>query len=160
MPQPALAAWLGPVANLVTRHPRKVLVCWAILIGLLGLQGVGLEGQLSTRPSYIDGTPTARAHAIVANQFGGEDSIVVMLHGPPAAVERQGNALSHRLDALPTASVVSPWTAGGAIDGLQPRPGVGGMLVTVENPNGRLPTIAPIVQRQVNRVVSAPVNAS
>jgi len=160
MPQPALAAWLGPVANLVTRHPRKVLVCWAVAIGLLALQGMGLESQLSTRPAYIGGTPTARAHTIVANQFGGEDSIIVMLHGPPAAVERQGDILSHRLDALPSALVVSPWTARGTIDGLQPRPGVGGMLVSVENPNGRRPTITPIVQRQVKRVVSAPVHAS
>ncbi|MGN6202239.1 MAG: MMPL family transporter [Solirubrobacterales bacterium] len=159
-PQSGFAGRLDAVARLASRHPRKVLLCWALVIGLLALRGIGLEDDLSTHPAYIEGTEAARAHAIVAGQFGGEDSIIVMLHGPAAAVERQGDALAHRLDSLPSTAVVSPWTAGGSIDGLQPRPGVAGMLISVDNPSGREPTITPIVRREVGRFVSAPVHAS
>ncbi|HET9593300.1 MAG TPA: MMPL family transporter [Solirubrobacterales bacterium] len=159
-PRPGLETRLDSIAKLATRHPRKVLLVWALAIGLLALRGVGLEDDLSTHPAYIEGTAAARAHAIVAGQFGGEDSVIVMLHGPAGAVDRQGDALAHRLDALPSTLVVSPWTAGGSIDGLQPRPGVAGMLVSAEHPGRRQGTIAPIVRREASRFVSAPVHAS
>lgn len=155
-----LEAVLGPIAGLVTRRPRLVLVGWVVVIGLLALKGVGLEDRLSTRPVYIDGTATQRAHTIVANQFGSEDTLVVMLRGPRAAVSRQGRELTRRIDALPNTLVVSPWRSDGAIDGLRPSPEVAALLVNVDAAGRASADIAARVRSEVDEVVAEPVRPS
>lgn len=156
-----LALLLGPVARLVTRAPRLVLVAWVVAMGLLAFKGAGLEDELSTHPVYIDGSETARTHEIVDSRFGSEDTMVVMLQGPRAALERQGAELSRRLDAMPQTLVVSPWSAAGAIDGLRPEPGVAALLVTVEHPPGKpLQNAGEAIGREVDAVVAAPVRAN
>lgn len=151
---------LEPVAKLVTRHPRKVLVAWLLVMGLLSLQGIGLQNKLSTQPVYIDGTASQRAHSIIANQFGGEDTLVVMLRGPLRPLERQGANLAHRLDTLPNTLVISPWSGGGAIKGLRPRPGVAALLISVDHRTGEASTAVPDLKRAVRETIAGPVQTS
>jgi len=149
---------LEPIAALVTRHPRWVLGIWVVVMGLLAARGVGLEKELASRPIYLNGTEAARAHEIAVNQFGGEDTQVVMLRGPRAAVRRQGTALAHRLEAMPRTLVISPWGANGTIDGLAPRPGVAALLVNTERPPGA--NGAPDLREPVQESIRPPVAAN
>lgn len=152
---------LSRIAGLATRHPRLVLAVWVAVVGLLAMQGRGLEDDLATKPIYIEGTATERAQEIVAREFGSEDAMIVMLRGPGAAVERQGPRLARRLGAMPHTLVVSPWDSRGAIDGLRPQPGVAALLVNTQSPGAddHSETV-PAVRRVIAETVSGPVEVS
>lgn len=149
------------LSGVVTRHPRVVLGVWAVLVVSLAFVGRNLERELSLTPLYISGTQSARAHEIGLREFGNDSSMVVMLRGPKAAVERQGKNLAERLDAMPRVLVVSPWARGAKIEGLEPRPGVSTLVVRVagRQSDGVQGQLAP-VQAAVDRLIRAPVQAN
>jgi RND superfamily putative drug exporter len=152
---------LGRIGWFLTRRARLVVVIWAVLTAVLALQGLGLDKKLSVAPIYIEGTTTKQEHEISLREFGSEDALVVMLRGPRGAVDRQGQVLAGRLEALPRALVVSPWTPGAAIRDLRPSPGVAALLVTLPHRTGESSAdVADSVRRQVDRTVVAPVRAS
>ena len=94
-------------------------------------------------------------------QFGSDESMVVALQGPPSAVTSQGKELVARIDALPRTVVVSPWSAGTAIGGLRPRPGVAGIVVRVGHRSDEaLTEMLELVEGQVEKTVTEPVQAS
>src|ERR1700709_1656342 len=128
---------LSGFSGALTRHPRLALASWVILVVILAVAGRNLAGQLEAHPLYIDGTEANQAHEITLRQFGSDESMVVALHGPPAAVVRQGRELATRIESLPRTIVVSPWSAGTAIGGLRPKPGVAGIVVRVGHRDGQ-----------------------
>jgi RND superfamily putative drug exporter len=132
-----------------------VLIGWALVMGLLAWHGFGLEKELSTHVLYMEGTETARAHEIAVKEFGGEDTQVAMLHGPPRAVDRQGAALARRIGAIPGTLVISPWSANGTIAGLRPRPGVAAILVTTQDGDA-----APELEAELRAGVREPVEVN
>jgi RND superfamily putative drug exporter len=137
-----------------------VIVVWLLTVAILAILGIGLEGKLSTRAIYVDGTQTQREHQIVSNEFGGENAVVVMLRGPRAQLEAQGRRLARRFEAIPDAMVLSPWSPGGSIAGLRPRPGVATFIVNVHTrPGEGLLDILPVVRRGIHAVIGGPVHA-
>lgn len=159
-PRPTVAT---RIARFATRRARLVVGIWVLAVALLAMQGNGLEGRLEIHPYFVNGTETKRAHEIALREFGSDYTMVVLLRGPQAAVERQGRELAARLDAAPRTLVVSPWSGGAdaAVDGLSPKPGVAALLVRAAASGGdTVSGLLPPVQRQVDRSVSAPVHVS
>jgi RND superfamily putative drug exporter len=152
---------LKRVADLTTRRPLWVLLVWMTLMGPLALIGNGLDDKVSTRPIYVEGSDAERAHQIAVREFGGEDTMVLMLRGPRAAVDRQGRALVGHLEGIPQTLAISPWSSSGSINGLRPSPRVAAILVTIgEVSDGSTSDAVPEVERQVERTVRGPVRVS
>ncbi|HSS04544.1 MAG TPA: MMPL family transporter [Solirubrobacterales bacterium] len=127
----------------------------------LAFQGLGLDQKASIHPIYVGGTEATRAHEITLREFGVEDTVIVMLRGPRAAVEGQGRELTRRLEAMPRSQVTSPWTPGAAIAGLRPSPRIAGLAVSTERPKGEDSSdIEALVQRRVDETVREPVQSS
>ncbi|HEV7400425.1 MAG TPA: MMPL family transporter [Solirubrobacterales bacterium] len=154
---------LDKIADLATRRARLVVVVWALLVVALAGLGSNIERKVFIHPAYIDGTPSKRAHEIAVQEFGGGDTMIVMLRGPRADVEQQGQQLARRLGTVPRMRVVSPWARGAEIEGLRPAPGVAALLVHVAAAPGGgedAVDVLPPVQRQVDENVTSPVHAS
>ncbi|HSS03786.1 MAG TPA: MMPL family transporter [Solirubrobacterales bacterium] len=149
------------MARFLTRRARLVVGIWVVLLVLLGLEGKNLDHEVSSRPVAIAGTATKRASELAAREFGNDSAMIVVLQGPPSAVEQQGRLLERHLDALPRSLVVSPWVSGAALEGLRPSPNVAALIVRLERPADELPAdlLRPI-QQQVDRTVKAPVRVS
>jgi putative drug exporter of the RND superfamily len=147
--------------HLLTRRPRLVVGIWIALTVALAVYGQDISQRLNSQIPYIDGTAAKRAHDIAVQEFGGEDTLIVMLRGPRAALERQGQALAGRFDAMPRTQVVSPWTPGLKIDDLRPTPRVGAFVMRFERREGEeLSDLLPPVQTRIDETVRAPVRAS
>lgn len=149
------------VAGVATRRSRLVVGIWIVLVGMLAFVGRNLDHELGVHLLFIDGTPTKRAHEISLNEFGSDYAMVVMLRGPHAQIERQGRQLASHLEAMPRMLVVTPWSGGGAIDGLSPSPNVATLIVRVEASEAEgVSVVLPPVRRAVDAQVRDPVRAS
>jgi RND superfamily putative drug exporter len=154
-------ALLGPVAALVTRRPKLLVIAWVAILGVLALLGNGLEDKVSGRTVYVAGSPAERAHEIAVREFGREDTLVLMLRGPEAALDRQGRELVTRLQELPQTLVLSPWSARGSIEGLRPSPEVAALLISIgESSGGETGNTVPVARRAIEETVRSPVRAS
>jgi RND superfamily putative drug exporter len=148
------------IAGAVTRHSRLVVAIWVALVAVLAIQGRDAQDELAIHPVLVDGSSSARAHEISLREFGNAYPMVVLLRGPQAAIERQGGRLAARLDKLPKTLVASPWVEGATVEGLNPRPGVGALLVRTASPEGdTISGLLPPVERRVDATVKAPVRA-
>src|ERR1700742_1091573 len=152
---------LSGLSGFLTRRPRLVLGSWVLVVVLLAFAGRNLADQLQAHPLYIGGTEANKAHEVTLSQFGSDESMVVALNGPPAAVSRQGRGLARRIDALPKTIVVSPWSPGVALGGLRPRPGTAGIVIRVGHRSDEaLTDMLELVEGQVERTIRKPVSAS
>ncbi|HEX5712197.1 MAG TPA: MMPL family transporter [Solirubrobacterales bacterium] len=152
---------LSGFSGLLIRHPRLALAAWVLVVLVLAVAGRNLADHLEPHPLYVEGTQASQAHEITLRQFGSDESMVVALSGPRAAVAKQGKELATRLDSLPKTLVVSPWSPGTAIGGLRPQPDVAGIVVRVEHRDeDALTEMLELVEGQVERTVTAPVEAS
>ncbi len=155
------SAALEWVAGLVGRRPRTVIGVWLILIAILGAYGSDLGQKLTSEPVYVNGSSTKREHEIIAREFGGRETMVVVLHGPPRAVDRQGRRLAENLRPLPRSFVVSPWMQGETVEGLRPKPGVAALLVNAQpEGSGQLFDVLTELEHRVDSTLSGPVHAS
>lgn len=151
---------LAALGDFVGRRPKAVLGTWLALIAALAVCGAGLESRLSTRSVFVAGTETSREHAIVAHEFGGGESLVVLLRGEPRAVRRDGSRLVAALRALPRTFVVSPWSPR-APRGLRPRPGVAALILNSDPSQGEQPSdLLAAVEREVEASAGRGVHAS
>jgi RND superfamily putative drug exporter len=149
------------IARLATKRSRLVVGIWIVAVAVLAFVGRNLDHELTIHPDYIDGTASKRAHEIALREFGNDNAMIVMLRGPQAAVEGQGRRLAGRLDAMPRLLVVSPWTGGGTVDGLNPSPDVAALIVRVEvSESEGVSNVLPPVQKVVDESVSSPVRPS
>ncbi len=160
--RPGRVSRLAGLSKFLTRRPRLVFGSWVVVVIALALFGRGLAGQLQPHPLFIDGSEAKLAHEITLHQFGSDESMVVALRGPRAAVIRQGRQLGARIDALPKTVVVSPWSTGGAvIGGLRPKPRVAGLVVRVGHRSDQgFEEMLELVEGEVERTIAAPVHAS
>jgi putative drug exporter of the RND superfamily len=149
------------IAGVTTRHSRLVVGIWIVLVGILAFVGRDLEHELTNHPFFVKGTPSERAHEIALSEFGSDYTLVVMLRGPHAQVERQSRQLAGHLEAMPRMLVVAPWSGGGSIDGLSPSPEVITLIVRVEATEAEGDSVVlPPVRRAVDARVHEPVHAS
>jgi RND superfamily putative drug exporter len=139
-----------------------VLGAWLLSAIFLAFVGRNLADHLRPHPPLIDGSQAKLAHEITLRQFGSDESIVISLRGPAAEVERQGRRLEAGIDARPKTLVVSPWSPGGAaIGGLNPRPGVAGIVVRVEHRGDEgITQHVEMVEDQIEKTIAPPVHAS
>jgi putative drug exporter of the RND superfamily len=156
-----MRALLGRAATAATSRPRTVILVWLIVVGVLAAFGLGVGSKLSTRAVFVDGSAAKRAHEIAVRQFGDQEAFIVVLHGPPAAVEAQGKQLTRRFQASSRATLISPWSGAKTISGLRPRPGVAALLVNVKPESGQgTIEVVEAVERTVAATVSPPVRAN
>jgi putative drug exporter of the RND superfamily len=159
--KPRASSLLAGLAGFVTRRSRLVIAIWILTVIALAAVGSNLDSKLTIHPPFINGTASKRAHDISVSEFGGDNALVVMLHGPRGAVQRQGRELASGLDAMPQTLTLSPWSGGAKIDGLQPTPGVAAIVVRIESDAAQgVVSLLPPVRRLVDRRVSSPVHAS
>lgn len=153
---------LGGLSRLSVRRPWLVVGVWIFAVLALAFIGRDLADQLRPHPLLIDGSEAKRAHELTLRQFGSDESMVVSLRGPAAAVERQGRNLDAGIDAFPKTVVVSPWSPGAdAIGGLQPKPGVAGIVIRVGHRGDEgIEEMLEMVEGQIEETVSPPVHAS
>ena len=149
------------IAGVATRRSRLIAGVWIAVVFVLAAIGGNLEHELGIHPVYIDGTDSKRAHEIAQQEFGSGYALMVMLRGPDAQVNGQARRLAASLEATPHMLVVTPWSGGGRVDGLTPRPGVVAMLVRVEADEAAGVTVVlPPVRRAIRAEVHAPVRSS
>lgn len=152
---------LRRLGGTIARRPRRFVVGWLLLLAVLGVFSTGLDGRVSTRAIFVDGSAAKREYDIANRHFGNETAVVVLLRGPRAEVERQGRRLQGWYELASGTMVVSPWTAGAMIDGLRPSPREAALVVNVKGrPTDDVTEILPRIERGVDRVISSPVRVS
>jgi RND superfamily putative drug exporter len=88
---------------------RAIIAATIVVTVVLALVGLGVEDRLSPTSLEIDGTSSARGEALAHQHFGDSSPFVVLLHGPAAALERQGRHLAAVLRRERDVTVISPW---------------------------------------------------
>jgi RND superfamily putative drug exporter len=140
----------GPLAGLAV-----VLVACTILGGL----GLGVEDRLDPFSLSVPGTSAYEGNILASRHFGESTPFVVLLQGPPEALDRQGVALVRALRREEAATVISPWDRGSVV-GL--RPTGHQALILVDYPESladAMRNTVPQLERVLERRVHAPVEA-
>ncbi len=150
---------IARIVSFAVRRYRLVIGAWIVAVVALAFLGRDLDRQLAIHPMYVDGTESKLAHDISVREFGNDNALVVMLRGPHVALERQGQRLAEGLEQMPRILVISPWAAGGTVEGLSPKPNVAALIVRADGPEGVTDLLTP-VERQVERSVDGPVRVS
>jgi RND superfamily putative drug exporter len=132
-----------------------VLACCVIL----GVLGLGVESNLAPLSLTVPGTSAAKAEDLAAAHFGDSSPSVVLLHGPAAAVDRQGIGLVRALRRDPDVTVISPWDRG-AVAGLRPAPRKALIVVDYHVPlstaiRQKLPALESLLAAKVTAPVTA-----
>jgi len=137
----------------------SILLAWGVAIGVLALCGRGLEGRLAPMSLAVPGTPSSRAEAMLAARFGNTIPIAVLLRGPPAEVDRQGQRLVAALRGIRQVQVLSPWDRSARVGALRPEPGAAFVLVTYVRPASRAMAVVPGTEAVIARTVQRPVHS-
>ncbi|HYM45101.1 MAG TPA: MMPL family transporter [Solirubrobacteraceae bacterium] len=137
----------------------STLLAWGLAIAVLALLGKGLEGRLAPMSLAVPGTPSSRAEAMLATKFGNTIPIAVLLRGPPAEVDRQGQRLVVALRGIRQVQVLSPWDRSTMVGSLRPQPGAAFVLVTYVRPASRAMAVVPSTEAVIARTVQRPVRS-
>src|ERR1700675_142835 len=121
----------------------SILLAWGLAIVALALCGKGLEGRLAPMSLAVPGTPSSRAEAMLAAKFGNTVPIAVLLRGPPAEVDRQGQRLVAALRQIAQVQVLSPWDRSSTVGSLRPQPGTAFVLVNYIRPASDAMAVVP-----------------
>jgi RND superfamily putative drug exporter len=98
-----------PEPGQARRRAVSTLAAILVLVVLLGLIGLGVEGQLRPTSLAIAGTASDRGEVLGRDRFGDSSPFALLLRGPAGAVERQGRGLARALRRDPAVTVISPW---------------------------------------------------
>lgn len=103
------------------RHRRSLAGLCIVLVAcaVLAWTGRGVEGKLDPFSLSVPGTSAYDGDALASSHFGDSSPFVVLLQGPPDALDRQGVILVRALRRDPRATVISPWDTG-SVAGLRP----------------------------------------
>jgi putative drug exporter of the RND superfamily len=137
----------------------STLIAWGVAIAALALLGRGLESRLAPMSLAVPGTPSSRAEAMLAARFGNTIPIAVLLRGPPAEVDRQGQRLVAALRRISRVQVLSPWDRSARLGSLRPQPGAAFVLVNYIRPAGRAMAVVPSTEAVIARTVARPVHS-
>jgi putative drug exporter of the RND superfamily len=137
----------------------STLMAWGVAIAVLALLGSGLEGRLAPMSLAVPGAPSSRAEAMLTAKFGNTVPVAVLLRGPPAEVDRQGQRLVAGLREIAQVQVLSPWDRSGTAGALRPHPGTAFVLVNYIRPASRAMTVVPSTEAMVARTVRRPVRS-
>ena len=142
------------------RHPRRTLALSLLVIVVLAAFGFNLEDRLSPATLDISGTPVSRANALLREHFGDTAPFVVLLQGPPAALDRQGPELIRTLRRDPKVTTLSPWDRG-VVGPLRPTPRRALILLDFHVGAGAaVKEKVPLLNRTLEEKIHAPVRAT
>ena len=99
----------SPSEKSSSRRSWRTLGLWVLVITILAVLGARVAGRLTPMSLAVPGTPSSRAEAMLASEFGSTVPVAVLLRGPPAEVDRQGQRLTAALRGLKQIQVLSPW---------------------------------------------------
>ena len=149
----------GPTRTVSRRRSRSILLAWGIAIAVLAVFGSGLEGRLAPMSLAVPGTPSSRAEAMLRAKFGNTIPIAVLLRGPPAEVDRQGQRLVAALRGISQVQVLSPWDRSTKVRSLHPSPEAAFVLITYIRPESSAMAVVPSAEAVVARTVALPVRS-
>jgi len=98
-----------------------VLAIAAIILIALGTIGAGVENRLDPTTIDVPGTKSLRGNELLRDHFGPSAPFVILLQGPPAAIDRQGPEMIRAFRRDPRVTTLSPWDTG-AVQRLRPTP--------------------------------------
>ena len=125
----------------------------------LGILGLGVEDRLQPTSLIVRGTPSAHGQTLAEEHFGASSPFAVLLHGPAAAIERQGPDLVRALRRDPAVAVVSPWDRG-AVGFLRPGRRRAIVLLDYHLPlDVAMRRTVPALERTLRRHIHPPVEA-
>jgi RND superfamily putative drug exporter len=110
------------------RRPRLILATAVVLIAIFGIIGINVEDSLKPTTLDVNGTQSLTANDQLERYFGDSAPFVVLLQGPPKAIERQGPALVHAMREDRKVTTISPWDKG-SVARLRPAPNQAVILV-------------------------------
>ncbi len=138
----------------------SILIAWGVAIAVLALLGRDLQGRLAPMSLAVPGSPSSRAEATLTARFGNTIPIAILLRGPPAEVDRQGQRLVAALRVIRQVQVLSPWDRSStAARSLRPAPGAAFVLVTYIRPENRAMAVVPATEAVIARTVQRPVRS-
>jgi putative drug exporter of the RND superfamily len=142
---------------------RGALIGFAVAVLsclVLGIVGLHVEDRLSPISLSVPGTAASNGEELAQSHFGDSSPFVVLLQGPPAALDRQGPRLVAALRAEPQASVISPWDSG-SLTSLRPDRRKALVLVDFRVPLAEaMRETVPGLERTLEARVRAPVTAT
>jgi RND superfamily putative drug exporter len=148
-----------PVPTVPRWRSWAILIAWGVAIALLTFLGSGLEDRLAPMSLEVPGTPSSRAEATLAAKFGNTIPIAVLLRGPPAQIDGQGQRLVAALRGIRGVQVLSPWDRSNTVRSLRPGPGAAFVLVTYIRPASRAMAVVPGTEAVIARTVRLPVHS-
>ncbi|HXR29930.1 MAG TPA: MMPL family transporter [Solirubrobacterales bacterium] len=130
-----------------------------LLIAVLVSFGFSLEERLSPSTLSINGTESQRANEMLRTYFGDSAPFVVLLEGPPDAIDRQGPELIRKLRRDPKVTTLSPWDRG-TVDRLRPEPDRALIVVdfhvdTAEAVDKKVPLLNSAIEEEIRSPVRA-----
>ncbi len=127
---------------------------------VLGVIGLGAEDKLDPFSLSVPGTSAYDGDALASGHFGESSPSVVLLQGPPAALDRQGVVLVRALRRDPNATVISPWDRG-SVAALRPGERKAIVLVDFRVPLAEaMRDTVPHLERILESRAHAPVKAT
>lgn len=142
------------------RWPLAGLIVVLLGCAVLGVLGLNVEKKLAPLSLGVPGTAAAEGEDLARSHFGDSSPFVVLLQGPPAAVDRQGTGLVRELRRDPRATVISPWDRG-AVDGLRPSHRKALVLVDFHVPlTEAMRETLPALERKLAARIRPPVTAT
>jgi RND superfamily putative drug exporter len=137
------------------------ILAWALAVVALALLGGGLTERLAPTSLFVPGSPSARAHEMLEQEFGNSVPVTVLVEGPPRSVSRQGRRLAEALRREPEVKVMSPWDSPrGPLETLRPRPGAALLVASFRRPDSdAMSVVVPTAKRIVRENVRRPIRA-
>jgi RND superfamily putative drug exporter len=144
----------------MSRLPLVLLLATLVIVAVLGVIGLGVEGDLQPTSLAIPGTASSRGESLARENFGESVPFAVMLRGPAAAIDRQGPRLVAALRLDRAATTTSPWERA-APAALRPRPDRALVLVDFHLPLATaIRDTVPALERTLAAHVHPPVTAT
>jgi putative drug exporter of the RND superfamily len=141
------------------RRSWLTLIGWVAAIILLTLLGRGVDRRLAPMSLDVPGTPSSRAEAMLRDKFGNTVPVAILLRGPSAQVDRQGERLVYGLHRLKHVQVLSPWDGSSTVRSLRPSPEAAFVLVNFVRPVGHAMEVVPATEFVLAHTVHAPVHS-
>jgi RND superfamily putative drug exporter len=145
--------------NVLRSRSWVTLIAWGVAIVLLTLLGRGIDKRLAPMSLDVPGTPSSRAEAMLRDKFGNTVPVAILLRGPSALLDRQGQRLVYGLHRLKHVQVLSPWDGSSTVRSLRPSPEAAFVLVNFIRPVGHAMEVVPATEFILARTVHAPVHS-
>ncbi len=153
-----MSARRKPDGAVSKRRSWSTLIAWTVAIIALTFLGAGITERLAPISLEVPGTPSSRAEAMLRAKFGNTIPIAILLKGPPALLDSQGQRLVQKLRGVNQVQVLSPWDQGSTMSALRPKPGAAFVLVNYIRPPSGAMAVVPETEAILARTVHTPVH--